>query len=143
MGSAPCSMPVTNLRYTSRLIRCSRLPSSPAVPILGIAGTPAPRRGWPLTCRAQTCSTQATVFGLVIMAASRPLAGRVALVTGGAKRLGRASALALAGAGADVAITYLQSSREAAAAAGEIARAGVRSLALRSDVTDQRQVRRA
>ena len=43
----------------------------------------------------------------------KPLAGKVALITGGAKRLGRASALALAEAGAAVVITYLQSSREA------------------------------
>ena len=44
---------------------------------------------------------------------AKPLAGKVALVTGAAKRLGRASALALAGAGASVAITFLRSEREA------------------------------
>ena len=35
-----------------------------------------------------------------------PLSGKTALVTGGARRIGRAIALALANAGADVAITY-------------------------------------
>lgn len=44
---------------------------------------------------------------------SKPLAGKVALVTGAAKRLGKASALALAEAGADVAITFLHSEIEA------------------------------
>jgi NAD(P)-dependent dehydrogenase (short-subunit alcohol dehydrogenase family) len=44
---------------------------------------------------------------------SKPLAGKVALVTGAAKRLGKASALALAEAGADVAITFLHSENEA------------------------------
>ena len=39
--------------------------------------------------------------------------GKTALVTGAARRLGRASALALAQAGADVAITFRNSAREA------------------------------
>lgn len=43
----------------------------------------------------------------------KPLAGKVALITGAAKRLGRASAIALASAGANVAITFLHSEREA------------------------------
>jgi len=37
--------------------------------------------------------------------AAKPLSGKVALVTGGAKRLGRAAALVLAQAGADLAVT--------------------------------------
>ena len=43
----------------------------------------------------------------------KPLAGQTALVTGAAKRLGRGIALALAAAGADVAITYRASQAEA------------------------------
>ena len=46
-------------------------------------------------------------------AEAKPLAGKVALITGAAKRLGKASALAMVGAGADVAITFLHSEKEA------------------------------
>jgi len=51
---------------------------------------------------------------------TQPLYGKSALVTGGAKRIGRAIALALAKAGADVAITYRTSHQEAALTASEI-----------------------
>jgi 3-oxoacyl-[acyl-carrier protein] reductase/pteridine reductase len=72
---------------------------------------------------------------------TKPLAGKVALITGAAKRLGRASALALADAGADVAITFMKSEREAQRTAKDVEKAGVRGLALRCDVTDPKQVR--
>lgn len=77
------------------------------------------------------------------MSLPKPLAGKVALVTGGAKRLGRASALALANAGADVAITFLKSSREAKHTARELGQAEVRSIAISCDVTDLKSVRAA
>jgi 3-oxoacyl-[acyl-carrier protein] reductase/pteridine reductase len=72
---------------------------------------------------------------------TKPLAGKVALITGAAKRLGRASALALADAGADVAITFMKSEREAQRTAKDVEKAGIRGLALRCDVTDPKQVR--
>jgi 3-oxoacyl-[acyl-carrier protein] reductase/pteridine reductase len=72
--------------------------------------------------------------------ASKPLAGKVALVTGGARRLGRASALALAEAGADVAITFLRSAKDAGKTVKAVEKAGVRALAIRCDVTDPRSV---
>ena len=71
---------------------------------------------------------------------SKPLAGQVALITGGAKRLGRASALALAGAGAEVAITFLKSAKDAEKTVKAIENTGVRGLAVRCDVTDPRSV---
>ena len=53
------------------------------------------------------------------------LAGRVALVTGGAHRVGRAIALALAEAGADVAIAYHRSGDKAARTVEELRACGV------------------
>ena len=70
----------------------------------------------------------------------RPLAGKVALITGGARRIGRGIALALAGAGADVAITYLNSQAEASATASEIAALGRRALDLKCDVRAEESV---
>ncbi len=71
------------------------------------------------------------------------LVNKVALITGAVKRLGKASALALAEAGADVAITYLRSKREADETLEELKSLGVNGLAVRCDVTDQASVRRA
>jgi NAD(P)-dependent dehydrogenase (short-subunit alcohol dehydrogenase family) len=69
------------------------------------------------------------------------LAGKVVLVTGAARRLGRAIALAAAEEGAEVAITYRESAREARGVVGELARHGAVALAVRCDVTDETNVR--
>jgi len=63
------------------------------------------------------------------------------LVTGAAKRLGRAIALAAAENGADVAITYRESAHEVRALIEELALHGVEALAVRCDVTDEKSVR--
>ena len=76
----------------------------------------------------------------MVKRASKALAGKVALITGGAKRLGRASALALADAGADVAITFLKSGADARKTVKVLNKAGVRALAVRCDVTDLKSV---
>jgi 3-oxoacyl-[acyl-carrier protein] reductase/pteridine reductase len=70
----------------------------------------------------------------------QPLFGKIVLVTGAAKRLGRSIALAAAERGADVAITYRDSAREARAVVGELARRGVEALAVRCDVADEKSV---
>ena len=71
----------------------------------------------------------------------KPLHGKACLITGGARRLGRASALALAQAGADVAITFRNSAREAQQAVVDLSSFGVRAFALRCDVTDEASVK--
>ena len=71
----------------------------------------------------------------------KPLSGKTALVTGAARRLGRASALALAQAGADVAITFRNSAREARDTVVDLSSFGVRAFAFRCDVTDEGSVR--
>lgn len=58
---------------------------------------------------------------------------KVALVTGGAKRVGRAIALALADAGMDVAITYLTSGADADEVVREIESKGCRAAAIKAD----------
>jgi NAD(P)-dependent dehydrogenase (short-subunit alcohol dehydrogenase family) len=67
------------------------------------------------------------------------LAGRTALVTGAARRIGRAIALALARSGAHVVIHYNQSAGEALALCGEIQRLGVSAWAVGGDLMDSRQ----
>jgi NAD(P)-dependent dehydrogenase (short-subunit alcohol dehydrogenase family) len=73
----------------------------------------------------------------------KPLRGKTALITGGARRLGRASALALAEAGADVAITFRTSLRDAQRTVIDISSFGVKAVALHCDVTEEKSVRTA
>ena len=72
-----------------------------------------------------------------------PLLGKSALVTGGARRVGRGIALALAEAGADVAITFRNSRDEAAETARDIESLGHRALAVECDVRSEASVRAA
>jgi NAD(P)-dependent dehydrogenase (short-subunit alcohol dehydrogenase family) len=74
---------------------------------------------------------------------TQPLTGKSALVTGGARRIGRKIALTLAHAGADVAITYRNSIAEANRTAAEITALGRRSLAIECDVRSEPSVRNA
>ena len=69
------------------------------------------------------------------------LEGKVALVTGGSRGIGRAISLALAQAGASVALTYREQQASAAEVVASIAAAGGRALAVRMDVLDRPAVR--
>lgn len=68
---------------------------------------------------------------------------KAALVTGAAKRIGRALARALASAGADVAITYRGSQSEAEATVQELKALGARAFAVPCDVRSPESVREA
>ena len=72
--------------------------------------------------------------------AGKPLEGQVALVTGGAKRIGRSIALRLASDGADIVVNYLSSEAEAGALVREIESSGRRALAVRGDVAQRGDV---
>jgi 3-oxoacyl-[acyl-carrier protein] reductase len=70
------------------------------------------------------------------------LAGRVALVTGASRGIGRAVAVALARAGADVAVNYRERSDAAAEVLREIRDAGRRAVIVQADVSHSGHVRR-
>ena len=68
------------------------------------------------------------------------LLGQKALVTGASSGIGRAIAIALGEAGADVVVNYVSGEDKAQALADEIRAQGVRALAVRADVSDEAQV---
>jgi 3-oxoacyl-[acyl-carrier protein] reductase len=70
----------------------------------------------------------------------RELDGRVALVTGASRNIGRAIALALAGAGASVVVNARSTLDQARAVVKEIEGAGGRAVASLADVTDEQAV---
>jgi pteridine reductase len=70
------------------------------------------------------------------------LQGRVALVTGAARRLGRAVALHLAEEGADVVIHYRSSGADAHSAVTEIEKFGRRGIAIAADLSDVADIKR-
>lgn len=70
------------------------------------------------------------------------LSGRVALVTGGGRGIGRAIALGLAADGADVAVSYRRDEESARATVADIERAGRRAAAYAASVDDYEQCER-
>ena len=69
------------------------------------------------------------------------LSGKVALVTGGARGIGRATALKLAEAGADVVINYVTSQSGAQEVAEEIQKLGRKAATVKADVSEPDDVR--
>jgi len=72
----------------------------------------------------------------------KSLEGKVALVTGAAKRLGREVALRLAEEGADVLVHYRSSQREAQDAVKEMEKLGRRSVAIGADLSSVAEIKR-
>lgn len=70
------------------------------------------------------------------------ITGRVALVTGGARRLGKAFSLGLAEAGADVVVCYHSSADEARATVAEIEELGRRAVAVQADISNAGDIAR-
>src|SRR2546428_14055207 len=72
-----------------------------------------------------------------------PLAGKVALVTGGSRGIGAAIAKRLAGDGASVAVTYSKGVDAASSLVKEIERGGGKAIAIQADAADAEAVRNA
>ena len=68
------------------------------------------------------------------------LSSRVALVTGGSRGIGRAAAIALAKAGADLAVNYRSRSQEAEAVCSEIQKLGRKAIHVQADVSQSAAV---
>lgn len=73
----------------------------------------------------------------------KALEGKAALVTGGAKRIGRALALSLAEAGAHVSITFRDSEDQAMSTVASLQELGVSAAAFRADLRNPGDVRTA
>lgn len=73
---------------------------------------------------------------------AQPLAGRVALVTGSSRGIGRATALRLASLGADVVVNYRTDERGAAETKAGVEAMGRRCAAIQADVSNEEDVTR-
>src|SRR5579883_3245955 len=78
--------------------------------------------------------------GAVSAAPTTGLAGRVALVTGSSRGIGRASTLRLAGMGADVVVNYRSDAQGAAEVVAAAEALGQRATAIQADVSEEADV---
>jgi 3-oxoacyl-[acyl-carrier protein] reductase/pteridine reductase len=73
----------------------------------------------------------------------KPLQGKTVLITGGARGLGRAMAIAAAQSGANVAFTYLSSKGDAKRTVDELNAFAVNGLAIQCDVRSEKSIQKA
>ena len=71
---------------------------------------------------------------------NKALTGKIALVTGGSRNIGRETALALAGDGADVVITYVRNEAAAHQTVADVEALGSKAVALRVDLTGTKEI---
>jgi glucose 1-dehydrogenase len=82
----------------------------------------------------------AAAVSFAAVASSRPLTGQKALVTGANSGIGRAVAVALGAAGADVGVNYVTRPEDADSVVAEITQVGANAVALAADVSREDQV---
>jgi enoyl-[acyl-carrier protein] reductase III len=82
----------------------------------------------------------AILFNLPLEGTMIDLSGRVALVTGGSRGIGKACALRLAEAGADVVVNYVTSQQAARETAEQVQRLGHRAATVKADVSEHDDV---
>jgi 3-oxoacyl-[acyl-carrier protein] reductase len=80
-------------------------------------------------------SITASKYGVI-----RPLNDKVALVTGGARGIGRGIALELADRGCNIVINYLSNASKAEEVATEIVKRGSKAIAVKADVTKPKEI---
>ena len=90
----------------------------------------------PAPHRSTNLQTTTTASGATTAPSADALLGKVALVTGGARGIGRATALKLAAAGCDVAVNYYNSHEDAETLAAEVREAGRRAAVYQASVAD-------
>src|SRR5262245_37127298 len=111
----------------------------PSCRVFAITASPRPR---PRERRGATGGAGPAVPGMRSARTAHPrhspmtdLRNKTALVTGGARRIGRAIALRLASEGVRVAISYLTSPRDAEATLAQLRSRGVEALAFKADLS--------
>src|SRR5256885_12895813 len=94
----------------------------------------------PRHVRTEACPQD--VVDLFIVNGERRCAGKVVLVTGAQRGIGRAIALRFAEAGADVALNYLDDKAAAESAAAQIGALGRRATTIAADISKPAEARR-
>jgi enoyl-[acyl-carrier protein] reductase III len=74
------------------------------------------------------------------VSSDRPFAGKIALVTGSSRGIGRAIAVRLARAGADIVVNYRMREEEARATATAVEQAGARATVVRANMADPAEI---